>query len=391
MSDSTSKAARIKVLCAGVFSLILVMGVARFAYTPLLPIMIKQAGLSTTGAGWLAAINYAGYLSGVLIASLISDAMLKDRLYRFGMVLAVLSTALMAVSTDFYVWGFSRFLAGLSTAAGLMLGSGLILNWLIRHQHRSELGIHFSGVGLGIALCSIANILMNHFWDWDTQWYVFTLIGAILLVPALAWFPHPPPKTHIANHAQTTMQDSPPSSHFMRLFIAAYCCAGVGYVITATYMVAIVNEILGLENKGGWMFLIAGIFAAPSCIVWDLIARRTGEVSALMWASGLLVLGILCPTMGWGLTGALVGAIFYGATTIGIVSLVLTMAGRFYPTQPAKMMGKMTIAYGVSQIVAPPMVAWLTHFYGNYQMGLYLAAAVMALGTYLFYLMKKCQ
>jgi MFS family permease len=177
----------------------------------------------------------------------------------------------------------------------------------------------------------------------------------------------------------------------MRLFIAAYCCAGVGYVVTATYMVAIVNEIAGLEKKGGWMFLIAGIFAAPSCIVWDLVARRTGEVTALMGASGLLVLGILMPTLGWGLTGALIGAILYGATTIGIVSLVLTMAGRFYPTQPAKMMGKMTIAYGISQIVAPPIVAWLTHFYGNYQMGLYLAAAVMALATYLFYLMKQYQ
>jgi MFS family permease len=391
MSDSTSKAARIKVLCAGIFSLILVMGVARFAYTPLLPVMINQAGLTTTGAGWLAAINYAGYLSGVLIASLISDAILKDRLYRLGIVIAVISTALMGISTDFYVWGFSRFIAGLGTAAGLMLGSGLILNWLIRHQHRSELGIHFSGVGLGIALCSIANLWMNHYWQWDIQWYVFTIIGAFLLVPALAWFPHPTPKINIAHHVHPAMQDSPPSPHFMRLFIAAYCCAGVGYVVTATYMVAIVNEIAGLEKKGGWMFLIAGIFAAPSCIVWDLVARRTGEVTALMGASGLLVLGILMPTLGWGLTGALIGAILYGATTIGIVSLVLTMAGRFYPTQPAKMMGKMTIAYGISQIVAPPIVAWLTHFYGNYQMGLYLAAAVMALATYLFYLMKQYQ
>ena len=82
---------RIKVLGAGIFSLILVLGVARFSYTPLLPLMQNQAGLGVAEAGWLAAINYAGYLSGALIASLISDLHLKDRLYRIGMVVAIAS------------------------------------------------------------------------------------------------------------------------------------------------------------------------------------------------------------------------------------------------------------------------------------------------------------
>ena len=72
----SSQRERFKVLGAGIFSLILVLGVARFAYTPLLPIMQQQAGLGLAEAGWLAALNYAGYLSGALIASLISDLVL---------------------------------------------------------------------------------------------------------------------------------------------------------------------------------------------------------------------------------------------------------------------------------------------------------------------------
>ena len=66
--------ARIKVLSAGIFSLILVLGVARFSYTPLLPLMQQQAGLGVAAAGWLAAINYAGYLSGAIIASIVERA-----------------------------------------------------------------------------------------------------------------------------------------------------------------------------------------------------------------------------------------------------------------------------------------------------------------------------
>jgi MFS family permease len=76
---------RLKVLGAGVISLVLMLGVARFSYTPLLPLMQQQAGLGVAEGGWLAAINYMGYLSRAVIASLISDIVLKDRLYRLGL------------------------------------------------------------------------------------------------------------------------------------------------------------------------------------------------------------------------------------------------------------------------------------------------------------------
>ena len=136
----TTQRERLKVLSAGIFSLILAMGVARFSYTPLLPLMQKQAGLGLAEAGWLAALNYAGYLTGAVIASLISDLVLKDRLYRIGMVVAILSTAMMGLTSDPLIWMLSRYIAGLSSAAGILLGTGLILNWLIRHNHRPELG-----------------------------------------------------------------------------------------------------------------------------------------------------------------------------------------------------------------------------------------------------------
>ena len=141
---------RFLVLGAGVFALVLTLGIARFAYTPLLPFMQDQAGVSDSLAGWLAGINYAGYLCGVVLASMLSDLTLKDRLYRWGLVLAVVSTGGMAITDDPLLWGLLRFVAGLTSAAGLILGSGLILNWLLRHGHRPELGLHFSGIGLGI-------------------------------------------------------------------------------------------------------------------------------------------------------------------------------------------------------------------------------------------------
>ena len=300
---------RIKVLTAGIFSLMLAMGIARFAYTPLLPLMQKQAHLGIADAGWLAAINYGGYLTGALIASLISDLVLKDRLYRIGLVLAIITTAQMGLTNDLTVWAISRFLAGLSSAAAMLMGTGLILNWLIRHNHRSELGIHFAGIGLGIASCAFAVEIMSHWLDWRSQWYVLTFLGCIVLVPALAWLPAP--DTSSTTKTGQKLVDNPPSPLFLRLFMAAYFCAGVGYVISATFIVAIVDRLPGLAGKGTLTFLALGLAAAPACIVWDFIARRTGDLNALILAAMLQIIGILLPLSG-GVVAAFAGAMLFG-------------------------------------------------------------------------------
>jgi MFS family permease len=245
----TRRSHRYQVLSAGISCLVLALGVARFAYTPLLPLMQQQAGLGVAEAGWLAAINYAGYLSGALVASLVGDLVLKDRLYRLGMVVAVLTTAMMGMTTNLTVWAVSRYLAGLSSAAGMLLGTGLILNWLIRHDYRSELGIHFSGIGLGIVGSAIAVALMNRWQlDWQEQWYAFAAVGCVVLLPALRWLPSPD-RSAVTRSGQA-MRDAPPSPIFLRIFMAAYFCAGVGYVVSATFIVAIVDQLSGLTGRG---------------------------------------------------------------------------------------------------------------------------------------------
>ncbi len=377
---------RLKVLGAGVFSMMLALGIARFAYTPLLPLMQAQAGLGLAEGGWLAAINYAGYLTGALTAASISDLVLKDRLYRIGMVVAVLSTLMMALTTDFWLWAVSRYVAGLSSSASMLLGTGLILNWLIRHNHRPELGIHFSGLGLGIAGCSIVVALLSAVLDWREQWYAFAAIGCVLMVPALAWLPAP--DRSAVTKSGAPMHDNPPGALFLRLLMAAYFCAGVGYVISATFIVAIVNRLPGLEGQGSWIFLVIGLAAAPTCIVWDLVARRTGELNALLLAAMLQIVGILLPVLIGGVLGTVAGAVLFGGTFMGMVSLVLTMAGRYYPTRPAKMMGRMTISYGAAQILGPAVTGWLGATFGSYAGGLYVAASALALGVVVLLVLK---
>ena len=387
MDFSRNQILRIKVLSSGIFSLILTMGIARFAYTPLFPLMHDQAGLGPSEAGLLAAINYSGYLCGAITAFYINDLILKDRLYRIGMIVAVLSTFMMGASDHYMIWALSRFMAGLSSAAGLMLGSGLILNWLIRSDHRNELGIHFSGVGIGIAVCSLVIIVTSPWLKYTEQWYVLSVLGLALLVPILSWLP--PPNKSIITKSGTLMLDNPPDQLFLKIFMAAYFCAGFGYVITATFIVAIVNSLPGLEGKGDYVFLVIGLAAAPSCIFWDLIVRRIGEINSLLIAAFIQTLAILLPVIITNTFGVMTSAILFGGTCMGIVSITLTMAGRYFPTNPAKMMGEMTIAYGLAQIIGPAFIGYVAAKTDSYSLGLIVAASIMFVGALLFSMLKR--
>ncbi|MBS0369772.1 MAG: YbfB/YjiJ family MFS transporter [Proteobacteria bacterium] len=384
---ASSSADRYRVIFAGVCALILTVGLARFAYTPLLPIMRGEAGLSAMDGGWLATFNYVGYITGALVAATISDLGRKFKLYRIGLVVAVVSTAAMGVTQDVTLWVVLRFVAGLSSTAGLLIASGLVLNWLIRHGHRPELGLHFAGIGLGIIVSGLAVAGMVGHLAWDGQWLGLGLLGVLFFVPAWFWLPAPAP---VSAQAATHLP-APPSRRWMGLFIAAYFCAGFGYVISATFIIAIVEKLPMLAGKGGWVWVIVGLAAAPSCFLWDRIATAGGQIPALLLAYCLQIVSILLPAFSDGTAANLASAMLYGGTFVGIVSLTLSIIGRCFPANPAKAMARLTLSYGVAQVVAPAMAGYIATMTGSYKGALIVAAWVMAAGMALLVALMRQQ
>ncbi|HJW02474.1 MAG TPA: YbfB/YjiJ family MFS transporter [Azospira sp.] len=371
---------RYRVIFAGICALILTVGLARFAYTPMLPIMRDQAGLSHLAGGWLATINYAGYMSGALLAASISDLGRKFVLYRLGLVIAVLSTAAMGLTDNVLLWAGLRYVAGFSSTAGLLLASGLVLNWLMRQGHRPELGLHFMGLGLGIVVSGIAVGAMADWLTWDKQWLGLGLLGLVFFLPAWWWLPAPAPATSQATAAKSAAPSSAPSQRWMWLLIAAYFCAGFGFVISATFIVAILGKLPLLAGKGSWVWVIVGLAAAPSCFVWDRVASSVGQIRTLMIAYGLQTISIVLPVMTDSVALNVMGAILFGATFVGIVSLTLTLIGRHFPANPAKAMARMTLSYGVAQIFAPAMAGYIATATGSYHGALVVTAVVMVAG-----------
>ncbi len=375
----------IRVFTAGVCALLLTVGLARFGYTPLLPIMREDAGLSYLAGGWLATFNYLGYMSGALLAATIQRLQVKYTLYRIGLIAAVLSTAAMGLTTNVMLWALLRFIGGVTAVCGMLIASGLIMNWLIRQRQRPLLGIHFAGLGLGIVVSGLAVGFMVDRLSWDQQWLWLGALGVVFFIPAWVWMPPPADVTHHAAQAAPAL----PSNRWMKVLIAAYFCAGFGYVISATFIVAIVEGLPALTGKGSWVWVMLGIAAAPSTFLWDRIAQHMGQIPALLLAYALQVVSFVLPLLSSSALPNVISAILYGTTFVGIVSLTLSLVGRYSPNNPAKAMARLTLSYGAAQVIAPAIAGYIAEATGSYQGALRVAALAMGVGIVLLTRLKN--
>jgi len=359
---------------------VITVGIARFSYTPMLHEMVEDISLTETVAGFLAAANYAGYLSGALLISLIHNLQLKVKLYRYGLMAAVFTTLCMAATTNEWLWYLLRYISGLSSAAGILLGAGLLMHWLRQNNAKAELGIFFSSLGIGIVLTAITAQLIKVEYTWDQQWIIYGLLSLLLILPVMYWFPDFFKSTTNIEHSEHKETQSPPSKKFLLTLQAAYFCAGFGYVVTATFLIAIVELLPGMKGLGWVVWLLVGIAAAPGCWLWDIYVRKVGLWSSLFQAYILNMIStalLLCdpsPAI------IFISAIIYGLSFIGIVSMTLSMIGRLYPDNSSRSMSHLTFSYGLAQVIAPALVGVIAEKNENFTAGLLITVVVMLVG-----------
>jgi hypothetical protein len=262
----------------------------------------------------------------------------------------------------------------------MLLGSGLVLGWLMRQGQAPQLGPFFMGIGLSIVVTAVGSWMGNAMWpEWSSQWLAFAGMGLLFALPAWRWRPPVPPVV-LANAAANA---SRMSRRWLMTLLLSYFAAGWGFVISATFTVAIVEREPALIGQGPWAWALVGLAAMPAVFVWDRVARFWGDKRALLMAFGLQTLAIILPAWSGSLWAALLGALGYGATFIGIVSMTLAWVGRRSPQNPGKAMARLTLSYGAAQIVAPVVVGAMAQATGSFHAGLWLTAGVMALGMLL--------
>ncbi|BBX68269.1 MFS transporter [Mycolicibacterium psychrotolerans] len=340
------------------------MGVGRFVYTPILPLMTAQAGLTAQIAGHLATANYVGYLGGA-VATTLSPRLARSAVAcRVALAGIVASLAAMALTMNVFAWLTLRTAAGFASAVVFVVAVNTLLERL-----PEKAGWGFGGVGAGIAV-SAAVVLALPTESWRTAWWAAAGLAAVLA--AAGWWVRPQRVAATAETARAQV-DRAGTARFALLF-TGYTLEGIGYIIAGTFLVAAVAQH-SPGALGNSVWLVVGLAVIPSAGLWARLGTRLGRPAMLTAALALQAAGIALACQGSS-AASLTGALLFGGTFIGVSTLAMA-EGRLLGTRGA--VALLTVGYSVGQIAGPLVVAPLMD--GGYRPALVVSALIVSLAA----------
>lgn len=242
----------------GLLGLAVAMGIGRFAFTPLLPLMQQDVGLTLVQGGWLATANYVGYLAGAVMCIMAPPH--PARAIQWGLLSIAVSTLGMAPTDNFRVWLTLRFIAGGASAFVLVGVSAWAMPILVHAGKSAWSGRVFSGVGVGICLAGLISLVAGvTAWGSRATWIV---LGAIAIVLTLALW-----RRLAADAAQAPLVPRGDHTPLPRQAWAAALCYGAfgfGYIVPATFLPALARDAIASPAVFGWVWPVFGAAAAIS-------------------------------------------------------------------------------------------------------------------------------
>ena len=409
----------LRVAVAGLIALAVAMGIGRFAFTPILPMMLNDGVVDLAAASWLASANYIGYLSGAALCTL--QPMLWARLgwrpvdapslVRVGLVGTGLLTLGMALPFD-ATWAPLRFAAGLASALVFVYSSGWSLARLATMGKASLGGLMFAGPGAGIVASGLlAHEMVGARRSAAEAWLVFGIAACVLT--ALVWRTFKTPPRIAADAAADAALDAAGASRAslhtavpaalqgpvhgraeVATLAVAYGISGFGYIVTATFLPVIARVALPADSP--WLDLFWPIFGA-GVIVGALLATRvriSGDLRLLLAAAYLVQavaigIGLGLPSA----AGFAIGSLVLGLPFTAITYFALQEVRRLRPAQVAATTGLVTVMWSIGQSAGPPMVAAVLRRASDvnaaFTRSLAIAAAALVVGAIVFLAMSR--
>jgi MFS family permease len=368
------------VALAGLAALAVAMGIGRFAFTPILPMMQEDAGVSVAEGGWLASANYIGYLLGALSAMAVPLGAVTA--IRTGLVVIGLVTLGMSFEHSLSAWIVLRALAGIASAWVLIFVSAWCLEKLAPLRRPLLNGTVFAGVGVGIASAGGICLVLMHAKASSTQaWYSLGIFA--LVVTALIWGIFGRDAGGSARHGGRR----PDRAHrwdaeSLRL-VLCYGTFGFGYIIPATFLPVMARQAIADPRIFGWSWPVFGTAAALSTLVAVVSLRVIGNRRLWVLSHLAMALGVALPVFWPAIGGVMLAALFVGGTFMVITMVGMQEARQVASPHPTTLMAAMTAAFALGQIAGPLVVS---HFVGptaDFSRALLIAGCLLVASAWL--------
>jgi MFS family permease len=354
------------------------IGLARFAYTPLLPAIIGAHWFDASMAAYLGASNLAGYLAGAVVGNQIAVRSTVAVTLRAMMILASVAFFACAYPVSFSWFFFWRFMSGLSGGALMVLAAPTVLPLLPPFRRGLAGGVIFMGVGAGVVASGTLVPLLLQRGLHDT-WVGLGVLSLVLTV--IGWTGWP---------SETAMSVAQPHNHpaprlgALRALYLEYALNAAGWVPHMIFLVDFVARGLGKGLQvGAEYWVLFGVGATVGPILAGALADRVGFGRALRFAFVLEIGGIAIPAIGVGPLWLIVSSVVVGAFVTGTVPLVLGRVHELlahHPAQQKPAWRTATVAFALSQAVAAYGLSFIfVRSGGNYKLLFVIGAVTMVI------------
>ena len=350
-----SAAGRLRAAIAAAAILAIGMGFGRFAFTAIYPHMVKEGVLTLHDGSLAASANYAGYLLGAILA-MRARAHSAHRLCLWSVAGTALCLGVLALTMPVWLIVTVRGVAGVFSALAMVAAS----LWLLeQRRHGRGAPLLYAGVGAGIAVSAELLVLASQLgWHSAGMWLLLAGVTVLLGLAAAPAIVASGQATLDAPLVSTTAAASTLAPVAPWPLVLIYGLAGLGYIVTATYLPVLVGAALP-ELNSAHVWAVFGLGAAPSCFLWHRLHERLGTRQALRLNLLLQALGVALPVLAPSAAGYLLSAILVGGTFVGTVTIAMPAAQRAAVKAGTNMMAIMTVVYGVGQIIGPVLAGSL--------------------------------
>ena len=364
------------VAVAGLTALAVAMGIGRFAFTPILPMMQEDAGVSIAEGGWLASANYLGYLLGAL--SVVAVRIRAARAIRGGLVTIGLATLGMGLQDSFAIWIALRALAGIASAWVLICVSAWCLARLEPVRRPLLDSTVFAGVGAGIALAGATCLAFMRVHASSARvWVVFGVVSLVLSV--VIW--------PVFGAADRVPARRPPRRAFawdrdaIRLTVC-YGAFGFGYIIPATFLPVMARQAIKDPAVFGLSWPMFGAAAVASTLLTTVVRRLV--TNRRLWIASHLVmaLGVALPVIWPGIVATMLAALCVGGTFMVITMVGMQEAREVAGARATGLMAAMTSAFALGQIAGPISVSFIHGAGGDFSAALLVACVALVTSAY---------
>jgi MFS family permease len=362
------------VVLAGVVALAVAMGIGRFAFTPLLPLMLRDGVIDPAMAADWAIANYLGYLLGALSAARIGRPLLRG--LRVGLCGVTACTILIGLGPQAPLAIALWFAAGLFSAWVLVTASGLYLAELVDREAGALGALIYLGVGTGIA---VAGALA---WLGGSQralllWLELGLLAAI----GTAYVAMATPSRGVAARAPAVGCANTSSGHAK--LVICYGAFGFGYIVPATFLPALAREQVDDPLVFGMTWPLFGLAAIISIAFVARFHSTTPRRRVWAAAQATMACGTALLVLSASLWSLVLSAILVGGTFMVTTMAGLQLARERAPLDPTPLLAKMTAAFAAGQIAGPVLVRVLAlrPWGSSSTLGLASAAATVLLAS----------